>query len=92
MRGGVEWLKKAQGKAECCMYHEIPPQVLYFIIQHEYMVFLLICCLCVGGLIPSALMLDLGEGIHKMLNKLTKPVVNLLLLPNQLEITNIQVL
>ena len=38
----------AQGKAECCICHETPPQVLYFI---EYMVLLLICWFCVGGLI-----------------------------------------
>ena len=28
----------ARGKAECCICHETPPQVLYFIIQHEYTV------------------------------------------------------
>ena len=36
-RGGVEWVTR--------------PQMLYFIIQHEYTVLLLICWFCVGGLL-----------------------------------------
>ena len=40
----------ARGKAECCICHEIPPLVLYFIVQHEYTVLLLICWVCVRGL------------------------------------------
>ena len=47
---------------------------------------LLICWFCVGGLIASALNLGLKNGFTNMLNKLTKPIVNPLLLPNQLEI------
>ena len=41
----------AQGEAECCICHETPPRVMYFIIQHEYTVLLLICWFCVGGLV-----------------------------------------
>ena len=41
----------ARGEAECCICHETTPQVLYFIVQHEYTVLLLICWCCVGGLI-----------------------------------------
>ena len=41
----------AQGEAECCISHETPPRVLYFIVQHEYTVLLLIFWFCVGGLI-----------------------------------------
>ena len=55
----------AWGEAECCICHKTPPRVLYFIIQHEYMVLLLICWFCVGELITSALNLGLGEWIHK---------------------------
>ena len=40
----------ARGEAECCICHETPPQVLYFTVQHEYTVLLLICWVCVGGL------------------------------------------
>ena len=40
----------AQGEAECCICNETPPLVLYFIVQHEYTVLLLICWVCVGGL------------------------------------------
>ena len=43
----------ARGKVECCICHETTPRVLYFIVQHEYTVFLLICWCCVGGLITS---------------------------------------
>ena len=50
-KGLVQVANTAQGKAECCICHETPPWVLYFIIQHEYMVLLLICWFCVGGLI-----------------------------------------
>ena len=41
----------ARGEAECCICHETPPRVLYFIVQHEYTVLLLICWFCVGGLL-----------------------------------------
>ena len=41
----------AQGETECCICHETPPLVLYFIVQYEYMVHLLICWFWVGGLI-----------------------------------------
>ena len=43
----------ARGKTECCIFHETTPRVLYFIVQHEYMVLLLICWCCVGGLITQ---------------------------------------
>ena len=43
----------ARGEAECCTCHETTPRVLYFIVQHEYTVLLLICWCCVGGLITS---------------------------------------
>ena len=43
----------ARGEAECCICHETVPRVLYFIVQHEYTVLLLICWCCVGGLITS---------------------------------------
>ena len=55
----------ARGEAECYICYEIPPRVLYFIIQHEYTVLLLICWFCVGGLIAFASNLGLGEWIHK---------------------------
>ena len=41
----------ARGEAECCICHSPPPLVLYFIVQHEYTVLLLICWFCVGGLL-----------------------------------------
>ena len=42
----------AQGKAECCISHDTPPQVLYFIIHHEYTCNALqVCWFCMGGLI-----------------------------------------
>ena len=40
----------ALGFASCCICHSTPPLVLYFIVQHKYMVLLLICWVCVGGL------------------------------------------
>ena len=43
----------AQGKAKCCICHKTTPRVLYFIVQHEYTVLLLICWCCMGGLITS---------------------------------------
>ena len=55
----------AQGKAGCYICHKTPPQVLYFIVQHKYMVLSLICWFCVGGLIASAFNLGLGEWIRK---------------------------
>ena len=55
------------------------------------MVLLLICWFYVGGLIVSALILGSGEWIHKDV-KLTESVVSPLLLPNQLEINDVQVL
>ena len=41
------------------------PRVLYFIVQHEYMVLLLDLLALHGGLIASVLNLGLGEWIHK---------------------------
>ena len=41
----------ALGFASCCICHETPPRVLYFLVQHEYKVLLLICWFCVGGLL-----------------------------------------
>ena len=41
----------ARGEAECCICHETPPIVMYFIVQHEYTVLLLICWFCVGELV-----------------------------------------
>ena len=55
----------AQGKAECCICYKTQHRVLYFIVQHEYTVVLLICCFCVGGLIASALNFSLREWTHK---------------------------
>ena len=81
----------AQGEAECCICHKTPTQVLHFIVQHEYTVLLLICWFCVGGLIASALNFGLREWIYKDA-KQTKPVISPLLLPNQLEIIDVQVL
>ena len=43
----------ARGKAECYIYHETTSRVLYFIVQHEYMVLLLIFWCCMGGLITQ---------------------------------------
>ena len=43
----------ARDEAECCICHETTPRVLYFIIQHEYTVLLLIYWCCVGVLITS---------------------------------------
>ena len=51
MRGGGEWQIQHEAKPECCICQETPPQVLYFIVQHEYTVLLLICWFCVGGLV-----------------------------------------
>ena len=41
----------ARGEAEYCICHETPPRVLYFIVQHEYTVLLLICWFCMRGLL-----------------------------------------
>ena len=81
-----------QGKAECCICHETPPRVLYFIVQHKYMVLLLICWFCVGGLITSAWTWVWDNGFTKILNKLTEPVISPFVLPNQLKINDAQVL
>ena len=48
----------ARGEAECCICHETTPRVLYFIVQHEYTVLLLICWCCVGGLMYFDSILD----------------------------------
>ena len=80
MRGGVKW-HITQGKAKCCIFHETPPQVLYFIVQHEYTVLLLICWFWNGGLISLLWTWVWERGFTKMLNKLPGPVISLLLLP-----------
>ena len=52
MRGGGEWQIQHEAKlSACCICHETPPRVLYFLVQHEYTVLLLICWFCVGGLL-----------------------------------------
>ena len=55
----------ALGFASCCICHSTLPLVLYFIVQHEYMVLLLICWFFLGELIASPLGLGLGEWIRK---------------------------
>ena len=55
----------ARGEAECCICQETSSRVLYFIVQHEYTVLLLIFGFCVEGLIASTLNLGLGEWIYK---------------------------
>ena len=63
-KGG--WVAKtAWGEAESCIFQETSPRVLYFIVQYEYTMLLLICWFCVEGITASALNLDLGEWIHK---------------------------
>ena len=54
----------ARGEAECCICHETPPRVLYFIAQHEYTVLLLICWVCVGGL-RGGLLVHSADSVSK---------------------------
>ena len=76
----------AQGEAECCICHKTTPRVLYFIVQHKYVVLLLICWCCVGGLIlrlnPRSLFSPFSAGCFDRMDsqsdaeKQTDPVVS----------------
>ena len=78
----------ARGEAECCICHETTPRVLYFIVQHEYTVLLLICWCCMGGLITltrstiAAFSADCFDRMNSQsdADKQTDPVVSPLLL------------
>ena len=69
-RGGVEWQIQHEAKHEAKLsavfamrFH--PKCCILSYNTSSYTVHLLICWLCMGGLIASALNLGLGEWVHK---------------------------
>ena len=66
--GWVATAKYSKRRSQVLHLPRDPTRLLYYIVQHKYMVLLLICWFCMGGLIAFALNLDLGEWIHKELN------------------------
>ena len=47
----MEWQIQHEAKPSAVFATRPPPLMLYFIVQHEYTVLLLICWFCMGGLL-----------------------------------------